>query len=312
MINLDLDHKTKPLAILFSDLHIGPGIFRGASGDEDMLSRTQQVLVDLWEAAANNDITTIICAGDLFDQAFTISIKALDTTVALLKKLQHDYPVRFLCITGNHDLGTRNIANTSIEHSSINVLAHAGLLEIVDGRSLKLGNSIFSFIPYMLQPASAIAEALEALEVLLNIDDKLRGYLVMHQTPSINSLGLPADFDGENIANNRISYISGHIHKPAIGLKGRILGCPLHLSADDLGQQKFVYVLLDNGAIKAVPTTYTQVRPHIVQELQAINVSDNDTEAASSVYATAVAWDTLVAYAKNDPMLLVYIQQFIA
>jgi len=280
-------------------------------GDEDMLERTHKVLIDLWATCEKLEIRKMICAGDLFDQAYTISIRAIDSTLALVARLQANYPLEFYCLTGNHDLGTRNIDQSQVEHSSINLLAHAKLAIIADNIELYTRKAIFRFVPYMLQPQSAIASTLRELTELVEATEDYRGYLVIHQTPSINTLNLPADFDGEAIQSQRISYLSGHIHKPAIGIKGRILGSPCHLAADDLGQNKCIYILLADGSLRAIPTNYTTVRPHIVQQLAAIETTQE--EATEQVYGRPVIWDILDEYSKGvaSDKRLVYIQQFI-
>lgn len=311
MFNISLsDFQSKPMALLFSDPHIGPGIFRSVDGDMDMLERTQGVIVDIWNLSDNLEISTIICLGDLFDQADRISVKAIDSTTGLFTALQAKSRKEFFCLTGNHDLGSRNINGTQEIYSSINVLAHANLLYIADYLSLSIGKADLYFVPYMLEPSKAMAEGIATLESRLSSHPDKIGYLCVHQTPSINSLGLPADFDGENIPHPRIQYLSGHIHKPDIGLKGRILGCPAHLSADDLGQQKYIYVLLENGQIRAIPTHYPAIRPHVAQTLKAIVADDPELEAGSTAYASNNAWSIMQAYTDNDEMKLVYIQQF--
>jgi DNA repair exonuclease SbcCD nuclease subunit len=306
------DFKSRPQAIIFSDLHIGPGIFRGSNGDEDMLERTLGVLKDIWRLCKELEVRSLICAGDLFDQANMISIRAMDKTVLTVSQLQHDYSLDFILLTGNHDLGSANVDGRSSYFSSINVLQHAGLATIVDNKIIRLHNTLLGFVPYMLKPLANMADMLERLDHML-FSDSDNAYIVVHQTPTINALNLPADFDGEGIANPRIGYISGHIHKPSAGLKGRILGSPCHLSADDKGQTKYVYALLEDGSLRAIPTNYSTVRAHIVQELAALKADPESEQAPEDgVYASPDVWAIMAEYAKNDQMLLVYIQQHLA
>jgi DNA repair exonuclease SbcCD nuclease subunit len=215
--------------IVFSDLHIND--FRSFNENGERLTNTLGVLYDMFEAADNLGIDTILFVGDLFDQQKSLLVDVVNKTTKVFKDLFTAYPeIRFICISGNHDHANKNLPDQK-SICSITYLEEifSGFI-IIDNDGIKVGDYTVWGIPYYQHKEHFI-------EKLNKVPEKADLVLIHQNSPNSNPM-IKQDFAVEDVERFK-KVFCGHIHKyEKISDNLTIVGSPLHKDLSDEGQDK--------------------------------------------------------------------------
>ena len=187
------------------------------------------------------DIETILIAGDLFDKDFH--------NYAEFENLCKKHPqIQIHIIPGNHDAG---ISEKSIVGSNIHIYTVP--------TAVTFGSTTFLFIPYI--------EKTKMSEQIVTLEEEIRGrdwVLVSHGdyyggTKELNPLepGTYMPLSRENVATfSPRAVFLGHIHKPINWGDVYYIGSPCGLNISETGKRSFLlYDTLDGSVVSSVVTT---------------------------------------------------------
>lgn len=188
------------------------------------------------------NITDVFILGDLMDNRNNINVKILSETTKLFREDFKDFDVRILC--GNHDIYYK----TSVKTNSLSYLDVLPNVQVIDDITMdkavlkKTGKKVLQ-VPWVVDEDDFRQRvANENIECdycfghfeLLGFD--LNRYVISQ-----------GGQDPNTILDNFSRTYSGHFHKKSRKTQGdkyiQYLGCPFHLTRNDIGDQKGFFIV---------------------------------------------------------------------
>ena len=215
--------------------------------DGSRLANCIKLLNEVFELARKEGIGTIVCCGDFFDKPVLPAVVVNEAAKAIANMPKG---VRFLTISGNHDMFTTprfgEPKGTAVRYlselSDRFVLFDEISVALEDGAARVWG------IPYF-DDKGEYALALEAAAQEADVYDEPVKLLVIHQTPNgIGNAMIQTDTDPNDPMYDRFDLVlCGHIHQQQwLTEKFLVVGTPIHRSAEDMGYEKG-YFIVDLG-----------------------------------------------------------------
>lgn len=250
------------VAIVLTDLHIHN--YSKFDNEGSRLNNCLDVLTQCFEAADEMVISHILFVGDLFDQQKSLPHVVINQTVKRFKLLFNTYPnIKFVAISGNHDLASNNTENHEGESALIFLNEVFDNFILIDNQRYKIGKHNIYGIPYY----SRREEFLKAL-----VNCKHDDILLIHQTPEHSNTMITPDV----LINELKDYkyvLCGHIHKREhLSKNFLILGSPLHRDLGDEGQDKGINLIdLNTLEIEFIPLDFPKFKRVNSEEIQEVS-----------------------------------------
>lgn len=230
----------KPIAIIFSDLHIN--IWSKFNEGNARTLNHFKVLSCVKDICVKQNIPALFC-GDLFHKSDGLSIELLELLDEQFK--DYDFPIdnfRMLSISGNHEIKLVNTIK-SPKYSLVKYLSNRyNFISCIDFSNTTISSSIMVYgVPY-IDHNTGLSEYLKSIEFV-------KGYkniLLLHtdypgakdtdgrEIDSVENLNI-------NILNRFDLVLCGHIHKPQrLSKKVYMIGAPIQQRRTD-AKCKFGY-----------------------------------------------------------------------
>ena len=232
----------KPIAIVFSDLHIN--LWSKFNEDNKRTLNSFKVLIDLSEKAHKLKIPLLSC-GDLFNNP-----ERIDQELAVLVKDNFsNLPNNLYSISGNHDIKFRSVISEKLD-SWVSVLSGFNINNL-DYSSLKLNKDTTVYgIPY-IDKNVGISEYIKSIKL------KTKHNILLLHTDFPGA----RDSDGrridsvQNLNLNTLKkfdlVLCGHIHKPQrLSKKVYMIGSPNQLRRTDKDGNFGYWVIYKDLSIK--------------------------------------------------------------
>lgn len=167
----------------------------------------------------------IVILGDIYDNINKIGVKDLKTFSTILQKGLLEYKLKFILLTGNHDISGIKTKKNIYELYSWNLLQNTKV--VLPREIFKFNN--FYFLPNF-QHQEELEKALKLLKEYIDTNHDLNNeivYIVSHNDfkelfdKSIRKIA-PGKYFREYFPNKNIILISGHIHKTSLNITERI------------------------------------------------------------------------------------------
>jgi DNA repair exonuclease SbcCD nuclease subunit len=240
--------------IIFGDPHIHS--YRSWDNNGSRLKYCFKAINNVFKYAEANKIDTILCAGDWYDTHHLLFTKVVNGSIALLQAWTDKAPqITLYCITGNHDLASKNIYGSKYSSGLEHLEASCSNFKVLDNSSIKIGECVNIFgVPYYdakedLERAlqDVAAKAPEPSLVDVNI-------LMLHNTPSnTNDPHLFADFSIHSPYFEKFAQVHcGHIHgKAVLSDKFMLTGSLLHKNPSEDAEtvKGFWECTVEDGAV---------------------------------------------------------------
>lgn len=251
-------------AIIFSDLHIND--FRSFNENGERLTNTLGVLYDMFEAADDLNIDTILFVGDLFDQQKALLVEVINKTTEVFKALFKAYPeIKFVCISGNHDHANKNLPEESAICSISYLEKVFDNFIVIDNDGYNVGDFKVWGVPYYQHKEHFIKKLSEVPEYA--------DLVLIHQNSPNSNPMIKQDFDLEAVSKFRMVFC-GHIHKyEMISDNLTIVGSPLHKDLSDEGQDKG-YLIYDfkKNSYKRILLDYPKFTSEVKKDIKKLMV----------------------------------------
>ena len=219
--------------LIFSDLHI----HKYKNHNESKNSRFYdclRVLEDVFIIASVRGIDAILFCGDLFDSPKELDTEVINHTFKAFKNLFIATNIKFISISGNHDISTKSLYGQKINSSQKFLSDAFDNFFLIDDNSLQLNDvTIQGFRYYDFTE--------DFLKDYNSRDFKGKVINLIHQSPiGISNKFIHADLD---ISKLKGMTFCGHIHTPEILADTFVVvGNPIHRDKGDLDQEKYVWV----------------------------------------------------------------------
>ncbi len=244
--------------VIVTDTHLG--VKQGAVLYHGV---TEMLFANIFDYAENNGITSLIHAGDFFDNRKTITNKtilcALRIGANINKVFGHAY-----FITGNHD----TIYKDDIEQSLLKMFDQHQNITIVR-EPIKTYNMML--VPWIFP--DELLENPDNLDVLIGHFD-IAG-AVMNESGTESKHGLK-----QSEFKNWKMVLSGHFHTPSVYGNIQYLGSPFHTTFNDVAGTRGFYVL-DDESLELEFIEFTDY-PHFIR------VKDSDDVVTDQIQGNIV------------------------
>ena len=272
---------------VFSDWHIHR--YRAFSSyPDERLNIVLSLFTNLIEHIEDN-VSTWIFAGDLYDQQKVLPIQVVNQTLFEFKRLFTKYPeVVIYAISGNHDYATTNTlhdpASTSLFHLSV-LFPDNFILIDNDTKAIPNTDLTVTGIPYYDDPQEFDRAYTAQVDKLDQVNSN--SILVIHQTPSGISNGIiEADVQVSDFSDWGMVFC-GHIHgRQQITDNFLVVGSPMHHNAGDIGTKKG-FTFFDSTNIRELEFLPLTNFPSFVREGQEGITPQDYVIPAKATLATA-------------------------
>jgi DNA repair exonuclease SbcCD nuclease subunit len=216
---------------ILTDIHFGI-----KNDDEKYLTQYQlPILNKILQYCCDNNITTIIHLGDLFNSRKKIDIRTWKTIKTNFFDILKKHHINFITITGNHDLYYTSDSSVS----SYSILEEYNNIKIINTiETIKFDNCSFCFVPWL-------SNEQEKKEFLQTINTTSFNILAGHfdiQDFEITKGIISTNGFNKQIFSNIELVLSGHYHTKQQQENILYLGTQYELNWNDYNQQKGYYV----------------------------------------------------------------------
>lgn len=224
--------------IVFSDPHIHA--FKAYDSSGSRLRYCLQAVDNMLAYAYANGINTVLCAGDWYETHKVLHTEVVNKSIDLLQGWAMRAPnMKIYCITGNHDLGSKNLYGHGYVSGIHHLAASCSNFISLDNSYVDIEGVRIYGIPYY-DYKEDLSKAIDAIAGHAQQYDGAK-ILLLHNTPSdLNDPHLFADFTINDLRFVNFDQIyCGHIHSTAIMADHFCLvGNLLPKSTDDVGKVK--------------------------------------------------------------------------
>ena len=244
MISIDKNIKEFDRFILLSDIHFG---VRSNSIEwiENIKDYFYNFFIPNVKKLSNNYKTSIIIAGDVFDNRQSLDIDVMNSAQEIIKDvLNINKNIQIYCILGNHDLYRKHKTDEKIR-TSLKCLDINRFNIILDNKCVELKNSMkLLFVPWIgnTKTENEIVKKTDADIIIMHTD--INGAVYDNGRPITNGVNI-------NLTNAKKIY-SGHIHKRQESDRRTYIGTPYQTKRSDIGNDKGIYyiTLTDDGFVE--------------------------------------------------------------
>lgn len=236
-INLDINK-----IFLISDIHFG---IRNNSNVwlEIQMDYFKNFYIPLLNKYKEKD-DVIFCLGDVFDSRQFLNINVLNKVLDIFEELSKILPIYI--IAGNHDIFNRN----SNKINSLRVFEKFDNIHIISSEILLI-NERFALMPW-------VEDKTIERDIIKNLNSE---YLFCHTDFSNAKYThkMNVDVGNHSIVFSRFKKVySGHIHFTQSFDNINLIGCPYHLTRNDIGNDKYVFILdTKTGEEISIKNNYT-------------------------------------------------------
>jgi len=201
-------------------------------------------LVNMFQYCYDNNIKTVIMAGDMFHNKSIIHTLALNIATGLFNSFKN---IDFLLIDGNHDLsgkGTSAVSSLMVFSKYPNVFWVGNVMKI---------DNLF-FVPYSSDMKQHIIE---------NTADILISHFGLNEAVLNSGISIRTDIKINDLKNKYKTVFLGHYHKPQEIIQPDIsvyyTGSPIQLNWGEKNETKR-FLVYDHGEISSIETVgYTKL-----------------------------------------------------
>lgn len=239
----------KPIAIIFSDLHIHK--WKRYNEDNKRLKHDLSV-IDYLGFLAKKYKVPILFEGDLFEDPKNLSNEVINYALSGYKKFIEGRSVKFYAISGNHDMSQNNTfqkRSPSYLHAFDEMFKTFNLM---DFKSFECENFNLYGVPY-LKGNKDFEEAINSFKIIpngkkniLNIHTDLPGALDTDGREVGTAYNIPQNL--RKFFKKFDLVLSGHIHAPQVISKGKVfmIGSPKHQNISDMGCDMGYWILTED------------------------------------------------------------------
>lgn len=239
----------KPIAVIFSDLHLGE-YTRFNKGNKRVLSHFK-VLFQIRKICLKYDIPSL-CLGDLFQKPDTMSNKFYELTVDRFTRLDRR-KWKMYTISGNHDMSELNTEEKPSPSWVKTFSKQFKFLKCVDWKTLNLGNFHITGVPYLDNNVNLNSFVKSASKT------GFKNHILMLHTdyPGARDTDDTEIGDVQNLNVNLLNpfklVLMGHIHKPQqLGRKLYMVGAPLQQRRTDKNCPLGYWLLYEDFSMKFI------------------------------------------------------------
>ena len=248
---------------IFGDLQIHN--YKQHNTGTSRLDNCIQVLFDIGAYCRANDIKTVFFVGDIHDTFSVMLTVVVNKSVDAWLRFAETYPeITIYAITGNHDMGSKNLLNSP----AITCLDYIERIipnnfKNIDNKTFRIGESLYvSGIPYYEYKEHYAIQLQATVDRIAAIEPAppvgaAKHYLLNHQTSKgIGNELIPFDTNPADPIYDNFAYtFCGHIHqRQQLTDRYYNVGSPLHRTEEDKGQKKgFIVLDTDTQVIEFVP-----------------------------------------------------------
>lgn len=233
---------TRP-AIYITDIHVHN--FQAFDVKGSRLLNCLDTIERAFDTADSVGSDTVLFGGDLYESHKMLPTQVEEGIIKMFKKMFKKYPtIKWYCITGNHDQATKSLYG----NEGFSALRHLSMvfpnIEIIDNTAIKIGDCRVYGIPYYSY-GEHYHNALDDLIEAASDTKETNKVLLIHQTPSGNSLSIPADTDCRDKRYKTFDMVlCGHIHvRQKMSDNFWLGGSPIPKDYSDIGQVKGIHII---------------------------------------------------------------------
>jgi DNA repair exonuclease SbcCD nuclease subunit len=244
--------EPKVIAIATADWHIHK--FRAFNENNRRLKNCLRAMQDIANAADHFKVP-ILFAGDLYHTMDSVENETHSKTMLAYKKYIERRGIRFLAISGNHDMNQRNgIDNISPTHlSAYKVFSEFHLMDI---NYYSNNNMAVWGIPYMNSDKDLARCIRKYAKEAKTSDKKVRILMIHSDVPGAQTPEGIEVKETEHITIDMFKpwdlVVAGHIHRPQVIGNILMCGCPIHQNLGDEGDHKGYWLIYEGSHCKFI------------------------------------------------------------
>lgn len=216
-------------AILISDIHFG----MKNSNQENLDEQKNYFYNWFFKLLKKENPDYLFMLGDLFDNRSTLNIQVMNVAIDIFKTIATDMNIPIIMIAGNHDI----FMKSTNDINSIKIFSHIPNIQVYENPvQLNFFDKKCLFVPWINDKKE------ESAFYLKNKSE----YLFCHtefQDTFFNSYVKIVDGVNFDDIKNYQKVFSGHIHHRQETGNLTLIGCPYHITRNDINNKKGIYVI---------------------------------------------------------------------
>ena len=231
--------------VLLGDLHFGKNKFSKTTLESQLDFFNNQ----LFDYMKENECSTIIQVGDIFDNRISVDIEYLQNIMVKFFDVLKEKNITFICIVGNHDIYHKSTR----EYTLLNIIQrlYSNVILINERREILINNKRCYFVPWILPSETLTSDELTGINYVFG-HFEIRNFEMTKGHLDDHSLLSPEFFKKKKSLKK---VYSGHYHIKAEKDTITYLGTPYWLDWGDYGTDRGFFLLDSDFKEKFISNT---------------------------------------------------------